>query len=216
MSVREFTMPLKRVMSIDRLGVVPNTVCWITCCKMLLSPNRPAVAKTVFVPPVVVWITPATVEAAGAPLLVDVDVGDGGGGRRVTREGQVAVASVITRRCAREFAAGAADEFASGVACEDRIVAGERSRIWGHGIVCGAVAGLRDVQQVLHVGVGIARQRIAVLVARHEVAGRDDRHVVLIDHLLQGAARSRRPGPPERPGSSGRSTRCIATAWRRW
>ena len=61
MSVRELTTPLNRVMSSDRLGVVPNTAFWMACCSRLLSPSNPVVANTVLVPPVVVRTTPGKV-----------------------------------------------------------------------------------------------------------------------------------------------------------
>ena len=44
----------------------------------------------------------------------------------------------------------------------------------------------RHVQQRLHIGIGIARQRRAGLIIGQEVARRDDRHMIVVDHMAQG------------------------------
>ena len=70
------------------------------------------------------------------------------------------------------------------------------------------------LKQGLHVGVGIARQRSAALIIRHEIAGRDDRHVVVIDDLVERVGDRGDLRSTGRPGNRGRSARCIARAWR--
>ena len=182
MSMRELTTPAMRVMSSDRLGVVPNTAFWMACCSRLLSPSRPVVANTVLVPPVVVCTTPGTVAAA-----LDVDVGEHGSRLRDTREGQVACIGVVARSRPRELTAGAADQFAGRIAGHDRIVIGERGWIRRHRIGRGAERVQGHVQQRLHIGIGIPGQRRAGLIIGQEVARRDDRHMIVVDHLAQRA-----------------------------
>ena len=175
-------MPAMREVSSDRLGVVPNTAFWMACCSRLLSPSRPVVANTVLVPPVVVCTTPATVGAA-----LDVDVGEHGGRLRDAGEGLVAGVGVVARRRPRELTAGAADEFARRVAGHDRIVIGKRRGICRDRIGRRTGTAQRHIKQRLHVGVGIARQRRAVLIIGQEIARRNDRHVIVVHHLAQGA-----------------------------
>ena len=125
--------------------------------------------------------------AGDSGSALDVDVGERGSRLRDTREGQVARVGVVACSRPRELAAGAADEFAGRVAGHDRVVIGERGGIRRHriGRRPGRVQG--HVEQRLHIGIGIPGQRRAGLIIGQEVTGRDDRHMIVVDHMAQGA-----------------------------